>query len=239
MLDGLFDPRQAFAFKRAPTLERLFHRESLVVISHNGDVMRQALSHSAHRGEIARERRIAQAQFHRAKATLEQLLRLIREFLLRHQAQPIAVVSGNRLASAAQKFHQRLPRRDRQCVPARHIESRERQPHHSAHRNQPKMPRQLGAGLFSNMVSNMGGLDPFTLDSAQGLCEHARNQRRTDRHVTEKVRPAGNSLLCFEVDQQQGRRAHRLGARPQSQRHGHRDSPASDGVYRQDRRHSI
>ena len=122
--DRLFDPVDAFAVERAPALERLVDAQRLIEVDHDPDGGRHARPHRMQRRDIFLERRIAQAQFHRAESALEQLFRFVRERGSRHQAQAATVVSRYRPPRAAQVFDERHLSRNRERVPAGSVEAR-------------------------------------------------------------------------------------------------------------------
>ena len=94
--DRLLDPIDAFMGERPAAFERLRHRERLVVVDHDGDIVGEPPAHRAGDGEILRERRMAEPELDRLEAAGEELFRFIGGRLRRHQAEAAGIVGRDR-----------------------------------------------------------------------------------------------------------------------------------------------
>jgi hypothetical protein len=172
-------------------------------------------------------RRIAEAQLDGREAAGEELLGLVGEPVRRHQAEPAAVVGGDRFRLAAEEARERQPRRTRERVPAGDVEPRHRHAHDALHADQGE---PLG-----EPPPQVGRRDARAAGRGQHVLEHPGDRGRGGREVAEQIGMAGDAFLGVEVDQQQRRGGDGRAAGAERMGHRQRDrggDERADGQHR-------
>ncbi len=126
--DWFLDPVQAFIVQCASAQNGFIHGLALVEISHERDVVADALLHIAHGGKVFLEFRPADPQLHGAVAALrDQLRRFVSEQGRILDPQSATVVGPHGPDFAAERANQRHTQTLGVSIPCRHVDTGERE----------------------------------------------------------------------------------------------------------------
>jgi hypothetical protein len=213
----LLDPAQALRVQRPAARQRLAQAEALVVVRDQRHVVAHHGPDPADGGEIIGRSVPADPDLQRGEPALgEQFQRFGGHPLRRDEAQPVAVVRGDRGQRPAQQHGQRQPGRLGQRVPQRDVE-----PGHRGQR-QPLVSGQAEPAAGPGVRG--GGRDRLAAQRGTHVLEHRPQGRGGAAQVGRQVAAPGDALLGGHVDEQQrppGEVPH-LGRQRPPQRHHHR-----------------
>jgi hypothetical protein len=196
-------PAARLAVEGSHALERLVHRQALVVVDHELDPVAGGGAHSSDRFEVRGQVSAAHLQLHAAEAALNRPLRFRSGGPGIHRAE--AGVRANRPRLPAEQPGQRQLRPLRARVPDRHVDPGHRHAGEPLRPGEAKDPRKPGGDRV--------GVERQPGDHVLEVGEQLRQGPQSDRSERAHVAPAGDALVRLEIDQHHRRRAHQPGRR--------------------------